>query len=146
MDRRCDENELVRKKWTEKAVFRGAWLDDDGQVDLVYFELFDEFGGVAGGDAEDAVGEAFVELAENIREDVLACCSARPDAQSSFAPIGSVLDSVSCLFHLMENGLCISVELLAIRCDVNFPSTSRDELAAKIGLQILYGVADRGLR
>ena len=100
-------------------VFTVVRVDDDGEVELVHFDLLDELRSVCRSDGQDALGKHSL----NSRSTFGRMCwqaVASPDADAALAPVGAILYPVSCLFHLMENGLRFFVEIFSVGSDVDF--------------------------
>ena len=71
-------SEKSGRTWMSFARWPG--VDDDGEVDLMHFDLLNELRRVCWDDGEDAVREAFVELSEHVGKDMLAGGGACTDA------------------------------------------------------------------
>ena len=120
-------------------------FEGDGDVDAALVDGFKEIAGVPGFDAEVAVGEAFLELAEDRREQVLADGDGGTDAKAAVAPSAELLETLACGAEIGEDAFGVFEEVFTGLGEGHLPAHPVQKTTADIAFESLDGVADGGL-
>ena len=120
-------------------------FEGEGDVDAALVDGFEEVAGVSGFDAEVTVREAFLEFAEDGREQVLADGDGCADAEPAVAPSAEFLETLACGAEIGEDAFGVFEEVFTGLCERDLPAHPVQKTTAHIAFEGLDGVADGGL-
>jgi hypothetical protein len=142
---RGDEDEFVAEEREELEALVGLGPHRDREVGTVFLEDPEGFEGVAGLDADHALGEALLEFAEDGREQRGAERGGGDEPEAADAPFPEALDPGPRGGHFEEDTFGVLQEVFAGLGEQDLLAQPVQKTTTDVVLQCPHGVADGGL-